>query len=130
MHNFKELKIWKKSIKLTENIYSLLVEYPDFEKYGLTNQMRRSAVSIPSNIAEGSGRESNKDFKRFLAISLSSSYELETQLILSFELGFISEKDFNNVSGELKEIQKMIYGFRKTLNNSKIIEKTIISNSY
>ncbi|NOX86719.1 MAG: four helix bundle protein, partial [Chlorobi bacterium] len=96
MHNFKELKIWQKANKLAEDTYKILLEYPEFEKCGLTSQIRRSVTSIPSNIAEGSGRDSNRDFRRFLAISLGSSFELETQLILSNSFGFISEKKFND----------------------------------
>jgi len=115
MHNFKELKIWQKSMNLVTGIYELLIEYPDFEKYGLINQMRRSAVSIPSNIAEGSAKESNKDFKRYLGISLGSAFELETQLILSSNLGFVSENKYSSCSRDLKELQKMIFGFKKSL---------------
>lgn len=130
MHNFKELKIWQKAIELTEDVYKLLVKYPDYEKYGLTNQIRRSVVSVPSNIAEGSGRASNRDFRRFLAISLSSAFELETQLILSNKFEFISEKEFKNLSAKLQELQKMIFGFRKSLSNTTKIKSLIISYFY
>jgi len=130
MHNFKELKIWQRSIDMAEDIYNLLVDYPDFEKFGLTSQMRRSAVSIPSNIAEGSGRDSNKDFRRFLAISLSSAFELETQLILSNNIGFISESAYKEISAKLQELQKMIYGFRKSLSNTIKIKNLILSVFY
>lgn len=81
-HNFRELKIWKDSMNLTKNVYALTPQLPDEEKFGLKSQLNRCTVSIPSNIAEGSGRTSNKEFNHFLNISLSSSYELETQLIL------------------------------------------------
>ena len=115
MHNFKELKIWQKSILLAEDIYRLLIEFPEFERYGLKSQMRRSFISIPSDIAEGSARESDKDFKRFLGIALGSAFELETQLILSQKLGFIKESKYTNCVEELREIQKMIFGYKKTL---------------
>ena len=130
MHNFKELKIWQRAIELTEDVYKLLVKYPDYEKYGLTSQIRRSVVSVPSNIAEGSGRASNRDFRRFLAISLSSAFELETQLILSNKFEFISEKEFKNLSAKLQELQKMIFGFRKSLSNTTNIKNLIISYFY
>ena len=130
MHNFKELKIWQKSMNLATGIYELLIEYPDFEKYGLTSQLRRSVVSIPSNIAEGSGRESNKDFRRFLGIALSSAFELETQLILSNRFGFISEKKFEDHSVKLQEVQKMIFGFRRSLNNTTRLKNLLISIFY
>jgi len=115
MHNFKELKIWQKSIELATDIYSLLVDFPLSEKYGLISQIRRSSVSIPSNIAEGSAKESNRDFKRFLSISLGSAFELETQMILSFKLGIVPESTFDAFSIRIAELQKMIFGFMKSI---------------
>jgi four helix bundle protein len=116
-HNFKELQIWKRSIDLAVDVYKLISHFPVEEKYGLTSQCRRSAVSIPSNIAEGSGRGTNKDFSRFLDISLGSSFELETQLILAENL-FIDTDELENtnrINSELTEIQKMIFGFQNKL---------------
>ncbi len=86
IHNFREMKIWKESIGLVKNIYVFTQTLPKEENFNLISQMNRSAVSIPSNIAEGSGKTTNKDFKRFLDISIASSYELETQLILANEI--------------------------------------------
>lgn len=97
---------------LTRNVYILTSDLPSDERFGLKSQVNRCAVSIPSNIAEGSGRGTNKDFGRFLDISLGSSYELETQLILTQDLFKI---DANKVIQELNEVQKMIVGFRRTL---------------
>ena len=97
---------------LTRNVYVLTSELPSDERFGLKSQVNRCAVSIPSNIAEGSGRGTNKDFRRFLDISLGSSYELETQLILTQDL---FEIDATNVIQELNEVQKMIVGFRRNL---------------
>ena len=97
---------------LTRNIYVLTSSLPSDERYGLKSQVNRCAVSIPSNIAEGSGRGTDKDFGRFLDISLGSSYELETQLILTNDL-FKIETD--KVIQELNEVQKMIVGFRRSL---------------
>ncbi|MBC8488398.1 MAG: four helix bundle protein [Bacteroidetes bacterium] len=115
MHNFKELKIWQKSRVLTKKIYLLIKDYPEEEKFGLVSQIRRSAISIPSNIAEGSGRNSDRDFRRFLNIALSSAFELETQIILSFDLDYLLEIDYLKISEEIQEVQKMIFGFRKSL---------------
>lgn len=112
VHNFREMNIWKRSMDLTRNVYVLTSELPSDERFGLKSQVNRCAVSIPSNIAEGSGRGTNKDFRRFLDISLGSSYELETQLILTQDLFKI---DATNVIQELNEVQKMIVGFRRTL---------------
>ena len=88
MHNYKELKVWQKSMDLTVKVYQLTSMFPDSEKYNLTSQARRSSVSIPSNIAEGAGRHTKADFSRFLDIAYGSSSELDTQLILSHDLIF------------------------------------------
>jgi four helix bundle protein len=114
-HNFKELKIWQKSRLLTTKIFKLTMDFPKEEKYGLINQMRRSAVSIASNIAKGSGRNSDKEFCRFLDIALGSAYELETQIIISSDLNYLREIDNNDLLNDIEEIQKMTYVFRKTL---------------
>ena len=120
-HNFKELKVWQKSRVLVKNLFLLTKQFPKDERFELVSQMRRAAISIPSNIAEGSGRNSNKDFRRFLNIAISSAYELETQIIISFDLGYILEKEFNSLSNDIQEIQKMIFGFRKSLSITKKI---------
>src|SRR5690606_40019983 len=90
MHNFKELKVWQNAMSLTKAIYLITDQFPDKERFGLTSQIRRSAVSIPSNIAEGSGRGTDKDFVHFLHITFGSACELETQIILANELTYIS----------------------------------------
>lgn len=117
MHNFKELKIWQKSRILAKEIYLLTKNFPVEEKFGLANQMRRSVVSISSNIAEGTGRDSDKDFTRFLSISLASAFELETQIIIASDLEYITDKECISISEKVQESQKMIFGFRKTILN-------------
>ncbi len=89
MHDYKQLKVWNKSIDLVVDVYKATGDFPKEEKYGLISQMRRSAVSIPSNIAEGAGRNSDKEFCHFLAVAHGSSYELETQVIVSERLELI-----------------------------------------
>ncbi len=126
-HNFKELKVWQKSRVLTKDLFLLTKNYPKDERYELVSQMRRAAISIPSNIAEGSGRNSNKDFRRFLDIALSSAYELETQLILSFDLKHITEDELNEFSNSIQEIQKMIFGFRRSLSKTSKIYSFILT---
>lgn len=111
-HNFRELKIWKESMNLTENVYKFTKSIHSDEKFGLISQINRSALSIPSNIAEGSGRTTGKEFNRFLDIALASSYELETQLILASRI-FDLETEF--IISQLNEIQKMISGFKRRL---------------
>lgn len=112
-HNFRELKIWINAIELVEQTYALTSLLPASEQFSLTNQISRSAVSIPSNIAEGSGRSTNKDFNNFLSISLSSSFELETQLLIANRLFGV---DCESILKSIDELQKMIVGFKKSLN--------------
>ncbi len=130
MHNFKELKIWQRSMELVKDIYLITKSFPKDEKFELVSQIKRATVSIPSNIAEGSGRGTSKDFRRFLAISLSSAYELETQIILSNILGFINDEDFNKVVAEINEIQKIIFSFRKSLSITTKMHNFLISFFY
>jgi four helix bundle protein len=91
---------------LVKEIYSVTRSFPGSELYGLTNQMRRASVSLPSNIAEGSSRRSNADFARFLEIALGSAFELETQLILSKELEYLNQEDFEKITDSLHIFQK------------------------
>jgi len=116
-HNFKELLVWKKSIDLVKSVYQLTSSLPPEEKFGLISQMNRSSVAIPSNIAEGSGRTSSKEFLYFLNIAISSSYELETQLIISNQL-FL--RDVEDLLSQISEIQKMILGLKKNIENNLI----------
>ncbi|MGB5417522.1 four helix bundle protein [Algibacter sp.] len=115
MHRFKDLEIWKKSRLFCTEIYTVTSEFPDSEKFGLTNQLRRASVSIPSNIAEGSSRKSNKDFARFLQITLGSAYEVETQLLIASDLGFINNEKLQELSKSLESIIKMTSKFKFTL---------------
>jgi four helix bundle protein len=115
MHNFKNIIAWQKSMVLVKTVYSMTNTFPKEEIYGLVSQIRRAAISIPSNIAEGSGRASEKDFARFLDIAIGSSFELETQLILSNELGFLKTEDLAIFQLQAVEVQKLVYGFKKTL---------------
>ena len=115
MHNFEKLVFWQKSIAFAKEIYLVCQNISADEKFGLISQMKRCAVSIPSNIAEGSGRNNNKEFNHFLAVSLGSAFELQTQLILSRELNLLSSEITEKLISDLIEIQKMIYAFKKTL---------------
>lgn len=116
MNNYKELKVWQKSISIVAEVYKITSDFPKEEVYGLTSQMRRSAVSVPSNIAEGAGRVSPGDFKHFLNIARGSSFELETQLIIANELDYIENERFKELQLKLDEIQRMITGLQKSLN--------------
>lgn len=109
MHNYKELKLWMKAIELVSDVYKTTSDFPDREKYNLVNQIQRAAISIPSNIAEGAGRNSNKSFVQFLAIAHGSTYELETQLIISKNLGYLLDSDLDRLINKLYEVQKMSF---------------------
>ncbi len=119
MHNFKELKIWNNAIDISVEVYKLINKFPKIQKYNLSLQMRKSAVSVPSNIAEGAGRNTDKDFLKFLGIAQGSTYELQTQLIISNKLKLITDKDFDSINSSIEELEKMNWGFQKRL-KSKI----------
>jgi len=109
------MKVWDKAVSLATCIYQITESYPKNELYGLTSQIRRSVVSISSNIAEGAGRRSGKEFQYFLDIALGSCYELETQLRISNQLNYLNDDIFDKVLESLFEIQKMIYSLNKSL---------------
>lgn len=115
MKNFMDLQIWHRSHQLTLEIYKLTQTFAKSELYGLTSQMRRSASSVPTNIAEGCGRSTDGDFARFLDHSMGSASELEYQLILSHDLGYIPTSSFETASSELVEIKKMLNAFLQRL---------------
>ncbi len=111
-HNFKDLKIWQEAMKVVKSTYLLNAQLPSDERFGLISQINRCAVSIPSNIAEGSGRTTDKDFLNFINFSLSSSFELETQLILANDLFNL---DVEELIIKINELQRMIVGFKKSI---------------
>ena len=115
MHNIKDLKIWNKSMDLAMRVYDLSAKFPTDERYGLISQIRRCAVSIPSNISEGAGRNSNKEFLQFLGIANGSSYELQTQLVITERLGFVDTKICNELLESIDELQKMNFNLQKSI---------------
>jgi four helix bundle protein len=115
MHNHKNLKIWQRSMDIVEIIYRETLDLPVEERYGLTSQIRRASISIPSNIAEGSSRQGKKEFKHFLSIALGSCYEVNTQLELAKRLSMLNDKTTDRIIHELDEVEKMIIGFMKSL---------------
>ncbi|MBX2899203.1 MAG: four helix bundle protein [Cyclobacteriaceae bacterium] len=115
MNNYKDLIVWQKSIDLAVKIYESTKEFPKEEIYGLTSQVRRSAVSIASNIAEGAGRNSKKEFNNFLGISNGSSCELDTQLIIANKVNFLDTQALENIQSDILEIQKMNWALQKSL---------------
>lgn len=117
MHQYKDLNIWKNAMTIVKDVYELSEDLPKSEKYGLVSQITRAAVSIPSNIAEGSSRSSDKDFCRFLEISIGSAFELETQLLVCSEIYPSKANKIENIVNKLNENQKMIHGFILRLRN-------------
>lgn len=115
MKTHRDLDVWKKAIVLVTSVYKLTEGFPKQELYGLTNQMRRSAVSIPSNIAEGAARTSIKEFAQFLSIAIGSMAELETQLIISQNLTYLTTEQLDSILSELTEIRKMTLGLKKSI---------------
>lgn len=105
--NFRDLKIWQRAVKLVEKIYTITKKFPKVETFGLTLQMKRSSVSIPSNVAEGFARSGNKEYRHFLFISRGSCAELATQLIISSNLGYICKDEANMIIDETDQISRM-----------------------
>jgi four helix bundle protein len=111
----KDLEVWKKSMDLVTSLYRITSHFPKSEMYGLTSQIRRSAVSVPSNISEGAARNHTKEFIQFLYISLFSLSELETQMIISFNLEFVTNETFKQVNDLLIPIRIMLLGLIRSL---------------
>ena len=117
--SFRDLKVWNLAIDLTTLIYALSADFPKSEIYGLSSQMRRAAVSIASNIAEGSARGTKKDFKQFVMIARGSTCELQTQLLIAGRLGFASEQTVEELIGKANEIASMLSGLSKYLSEPR-----------
>ncbi len=115
MFGFEKLDVWQKSIELTDCVYSFTRPFPSDERFGLTSQMRRSSVSIASNIAEGSGRGSKPDFARFVEFSYSSLMELITQTTIANRQGFLSRPNFDDAYQKSEQIARMLSGLRSSL---------------
>ncbi len=115
MHNFEKLKVWQKAMDIAEEVYKLCLLLPDDEKFNLIHQIKKCAVSIPSNIAEGSGRNYNKEFIQFLGIANGSTFELITQLILAKRLKLVFEEIVQPLINQLVEVSNMSFSFQKTL---------------
>ena len=114
-HNYKNLKIWKLGLEITNDISDVLLEFPKHERYDLSSQISRCSVSMPSNIAEGSAR-TDKSFSHFLDISLGSSFELGTQLLVANHRNYINENNLKILEEKIEEFQRMTKGFQNSLN--------------
>jgi four helix bundle protein len=115
MHNFRELKIWQRSMDIVVDVYDKTKTFPKEETYGITQQIRRSGVSIPSNISEGAGRNTDSQFKHFLEISMGSCNELQTQIELSRRIGYLSNEEANKILDEALQIYRVILAYYNSL---------------
>ena len=117
LKNYKELKVWQKAYQLCIVIYKITKGFPNEERYGLTSQIRRAAVSVPSNIAEGYGRKTTQEYIQSLYIAYGSHCELETQIMVSKDLGYIKSDDFQELQQEIGEVERMLKALIKSLQN-------------
>lgn len=114
-HNFRKLNIWKEGIQIARETYAMTKIFPKDERFGLSSQLQRCAVSIPSNIAEGTSRSSNKHFRQYLETALGSAFEWESQLTISFEIDYLSKETFDHLSEKIQKIQNQIIKFMNSL---------------
>ena len=115
LQDFRNLKVWEKSHRLTMAIYSITGTFPRQEMYGLTGQLRRAAASVPANIAEGCGRDTNAELARFLQIAMGSASELEYHLLLAHDLAYIDDKNYTSVNAQVVQVKKMLAPLIKSL---------------
>jgi four helix bundle protein len=111
----RDLEVWQKAMDFVLEVYSITSRFPKSEAYGLTSQLRRASISIPSNLAEGAGRKGNKEFMHFLNIAQGSISEFDTQLELAYRLQYINKQDYSNLINRVTEISNMLYGLAKAL---------------
>ena len=123
MSDYKKLKVWQESHNFTIDIYNITKNFPNNENYGLTSQIRRSASSIPTNIVEGCGQLNNGNLIRFLGIAKGSSFELEYQLLLAKDLGYVNETEYNNLIKKIKSIIHMLIALIRSLQNLKPVTR-------
>ncbi len=118
IRSYRDLIAWQKGVELCKQVYSVSALFPDAERFGLTAQVRRAAVSVPSNIAEGYGRRRRQDYVRFLDMALGSAYEVETQLILARELGFVETGDVGPCMDLVQEVGRVLFGLARSLSEN------------
>lgn len=118
MRDFKKIQVWHKAHKFVLEIYKASENFPPEERFGLQSQIRRASASIPTNIAEGAGRETQQEFARFIHIASGSASEVKYQLLLAHDLGYLNAENYQNLEKNINEIQKMLHGFAKALKSS------------
>lgn len=118
MKTFRDLLIWQKAMALVTNCYTISADFPNDEQFGLTSQIRRCSISIPSNISEGFGRGTNKEYYRFLTISLGSLFEFQTQIEIAYNLKYISLEKFNKLYEDSRELERMLTSFMNKIKDT------------
>lgn len=118
MRDFRKIQVWQKSHELTLRLYKITSIFPKEELYGLTSQIRRASISIPANIAEGCGRDTQTELARFVHIASGSASELEYHLLLAHDLGFIANEEYQELEKAISEIKRMLHGFEKTVSSN------------
>jgi len=118
MRDFRELKVWQKAHQLVLDVYRRSIHFPSDERFGLTAHLRKSATSVPSNIAEGCGRDTDKELARFLDMAAGSTNELDYQLLLAHDLGYLPSDDHRHLTNQAAEVRRMLYRFIKSLRRS------------
>ncbi|MEO1007645.1 MAG: four helix bundle protein [Planctomycetota bacterium] len=122
IRSFEDLQAWKLSVSLTTRVYRATAAFPSDERFGLVSQMRRSAVAVPSNIAEGWGRGQTRDYARFIRVARGSAYELQTQLLISSELGFVAAVDFEDLMSDVQQVGRVVSGLLRSI-EAKLTER-------
>ena len=120
MRNFRELRVWEKAHNFVIDVYRHSKGFPSEERYGLTSHIRKSVTSIPSNIAEGCGRDSEKDLSRFLSYAAGSASETEYQILLARDLGYLNEKEYDHLSSLVIEVKRMLYSLIQSLSSPTV----------
>lgn len=114
-NRYKELRVWQEAMEMVEDVYKIVSTFPDSEKFALSSQLRRAAVSVPSNIAEGAGRNNPGEFRQFLGIAFASCCEVDTQLEIAIRLNYVKRKDIENQLDKLNKIMNMIFKLKRTV---------------
>lgn len=128
MRNFRELKVWEKAHAFALGVYRVSDQFPDSERFGLTSQLRRSSASVPTNLAEGCGRNSDKDLARFCDIAMGSACEAEYQLILAHDLNYINEHELRTLEDQLIEVKRMLYSYTVAIRRSAVKNARVTLN--
>ncbi len=127
--SYKNLIVWQKAIELVTEIYSITKTFPTEERFGLTSQLNRAVVSVPTNIAEGWGRESSKNYLQFLRISRGSLMEVETLMLISKNLDYVNQEKFKLISDKIEEVGKILHGLIKSMQQKILSSEKLIANS-